>query len=514
VTRTSVFAPLSTALRSSFRLSEGRGVNGAMAGGAVLLLAAACWAPHLPAALWLDETLTAWVIRDSFGETIDRTLNYQPQPGYYLFMWFWTRFFGVGEVALRLPSLLAAVGACFGLAHLGARLTGDRETGWLAAIVLASTWNVYRESVDARSYMLGLLVLIGLAICLVRWIDSGRWREAIAIGLLGAFLVNLHLFFALVFPALVVYAGLRWSSGRADLRQAGCIVGLLALGGLLFLPVGLKLLEHGGSYSFVPMPTWSSLFGIFVWTAPTAGLLAGLALAGILGGGGGTEEPQDEDDEVGDGVVTPRREVAILLMLWVFVPLFILYAVSTLAGLSVFLGRYLIPAIPAVAILYAMALRSIWAGPARIAAVLVLLLTSFVTNERPPDDFRGAARAVNEFVSGRNEVPVLFASGLIEGEDENWLRDPGLADYLNAPTDYYPIDGRLITLPRRLAGHSMTREIVEPVLDGRRRFAAVEWIGNGARTLGWLIPRAERAGYRVERRAFGGVRVAFFRPGA
>ena len=102
------------------RLSAAQGVNVAIAGGVVLTLAAVSWVPHLPDSLWLDETLTFWVVRDGLAETLERTIHFQPQPAYYVFMWFWTRIAGFSEVALRIPSLIAALAACIALAKLGA----------------------------------------------------------------------------------------------------------------------------------------------------------------------------------------------------------------------------------------------------------------------------------------------------------------------------------------------------------------------------------------------------------
>jgi hypothetical protein len=56
----------------------------------------------------------------------------------------------------------------------------------------------------------------------------------------------------------------------------------------------------------------------------------------------------------------------------------------------------------------------------------------------------------------------------------------------------------------------MASEIVEPVLQSADRFVAIEWYGNGAQIIPELIQRAAAADYRVVRRGFGGVRVAFF----
>jgi 4-amino-4-deoxy-L-arabinose transferase-like glycosyltransferase len=259
------------------------GVHPALAAFTIFALAAIAWVPHLGASLLLDETLTFWVIRDGLAETLDRTLHFQPQPAYYLFMWFYTQLAGTSEIALRLPSLVAALAACFAIARLGALLTRDSETGLIAAIVFATTWNVYREAIDARSYMLGLVALLALALSLIRWLERGRMRDAISCGVLAALLPHLHLFFVLCYPALFVYAWVRRAEGNWEAKQFVSIGTILLVGVLLYLPVGQMLAAQGGSYSFVPPPSFRSLFEVFVWAAPVAGLLVGTAISGMAG---------------------------------------------------------------------------------------------------------------------------------------------------------------------------------------------------------------------------------------
>jgi hypothetical protein len=485
--------------------SARHGVNAVFAAGLIGLLAAVCWVPHLPNSLWLDETLTYWVVRDGLAETLDRTLHFQPQPAYSIFMWFWTRLAGFSEIALRIPSLIAALAACFFLVQLGTRLTRDRETGLIAAIVFASSWNVFREAVDARSYTLGLLVLLCLALALIRWIEAGRWRDACLCGVLGAILPHLHVFFVLCYPALAVYAALRYADTRIIVKQVAVVGLLLLVGAVFFLPVASMLAENGSSYSFVAPPNWPALFQVFVWGGPVAGLLIGVALAGILG-------PRVEASDTGqaDDAAGIPRDSAILVATWMLVPLLVLFSISKWTEASVFLGRYQIPAIPAVCLLYAIALRGITSGPARVVAVVVVAISAFASHERPHDDFRGAAKAVNGFVAGDASTPILFASGLVEAEDERWLRDPVLADYLSAPKEYYPLEGHVISIPRRLHAHSMSSEIIDPILAQADRFVAIEWFGNGAKVMPWLTQRAAARGYQIDRKGFGGVRVAFF----
>ena len=161
-------------------------------------------------------------------------------------------------------------------------------------------------------------------------------------------------------------------------------------------------------------------------------------------------------------------------------------------------------------LLYAIALRRLGSGHARILAVVIITLGSLVSYVRPYDDFRAAALAVNEFVARDGSTPILFASGLIEAQDEGWLGDPANFEYLNAAASYYPLNGRVVTLPRQVYRHPFTSTIVEPALASNERFVAIEWTGNGAQAIDWLSQLAMHAGYRATNRSFGGPRVAFF----
>ena len=38
------------------------------------------WVPRLPGSLWVDETTTAWTVDTSFGEMLDRSVEFQSMP--------------------------------------------------------------------------------------------------------------------------------------------------------------------------------------------------------------------------------------------------------------------------------------------------------------------------------------------------------------------------------------------------------------------------------------------------
>ena len=63
---------------------------------------------------WLDETGTWWIVKDGARVAVRWSLSWSGQsPLFYLIAWFSSRLFGLNEVALRIPSVLAMSGAIY-----------------------------------------------------------------------------------------------------------------------------------------------------------------------------------------------------------------------------------------------------------------------------------------------------------------------------------------------------------------------------------------------------------------
>ena len=88
--------------------------------------------------LWLDETVSWWVIKDSYGELWRRTLAFQGQsPFYFILLKAFSDVFGSGEWVLRLPALLFG-GAALLLTFKVARRYMPLEGAWISVLFLAS----------------------------------------------------------------------------------------------------------------------------------------------------------------------------------------------------------------------------------------------------------------------------------------------------------------------------------------------------------------------------------------
>ncbi|HEY3845415.1 MAG TPA: glycosyltransferase family 39 protein [Acidimicrobiales bacterium] len=114
----------------------------------------------VPRGLWLDEATSVFQARMSFGAMITnlRTTDVHP-PLYFSVLWATVRVFGSGELAVRLPSIIAGALVIPMLFLLG-REAYDRRTGVVAAAVGSLAPIMVWYSQEARMY--ALLMLFGV----------------------------------------------------------------------------------------------------------------------------------------------------------------------------------------------------------------------------------------------------------------------------------------------------------------------------------------------------------------
>jgi uncharacterized membrane protein len=129
----------------------------------------------------LDETGTFWVIQGDLADVIRRALDFQGQfPLYHVLLWGWTRIAGTGELALRLPSLFAALLATWLCYRLALRLFGEVAIARIAACVFVLLHPVAFAAADARPHALALAALLGAALRSSGGSESERLRDGAA----------------------------------------------------------------------------------------------------------------------------------------------------------------------------------------------------------------------------------------------------------------------------------------------------------------------------------------------
>ena len=139
-----------------------------------------------------DEAATADVATRSAAEIWTMIQSVAAVIGpYYFFMHAWTSVFGLSELSLRLPSVLAMAAAVGLTAELGRRLVNP-VVGTLAGLLLCALPAISRYAQEARPYALCCMFAALAALLLYRNLDHDRgvaaWAGyAAAVVLIGLF---------------------------------------------------------------------------------------------------------------------------------------------------------------------------------------------------------------------------------------------------------------------------------------------------------------------------------------
>ncbi|KRT77655.1 MAG: hypothetical protein XU14_C0008G0043 [Armatimonadetes bacterium CSP1-3] len=155
--------------------------------------------------LWFDETYSVFIARQALVDIPRMLQTYDTHPPlHYVLLHVWMALFGSGEASIRIPSVLASVGAILLTFFLGRRLAGDR-VGLLAAALLAVSPFQVTSAQEARMYP--FLTLFGLGASYALWLalEEGRRRHWTAYALLMVLALYTHHFAFLLLGAQAVY---------------------------------------------------------------------------------------------------------------------------------------------------------------------------------------------------------------------------------------------------------------------------------------------------------------------
>jgi hypothetical protein len=164
----------------------------------------------------LDPELSVPKPRLDLWTTVTSTLNSDTHPpGYYVMMWFVTKCFGSGTLAIRLPSVLFGV-ASIGLLYWLGVLIGQRMPACIAATFLAFNGYHIVWSKTARMYtMLGFLGLLTTIVLLLLARSTGR-RRALEFGYAALTLMGVS---TMVFYWPLLATQMLWVLGNAWARN-------------------------------------------------------------------------------------------------------------------------------------------------------------------------------------------------------------------------------------------------------------------------------------------------------
>lgn len=321
--------------------------------------------------IWYDEAVSALASGSSLTELERVARTFDPNmSGYHAVLNVWQRAFGASETGLRSLSAVSIAAAVFMIVMLGRRLH-DEATGLIAGLVLAVAPFVVRYGQEARSYALAVLVVTTATYLFVRVVDDDlavqRAWPALAYGALAAFACYVHLY------ALFVLAAHAMSLAFIDpkrvpwqrLRQSATLFALLIVPMLFWLASG-----PSERVEWIPRPSPSDLYKVaheIAGGGAVTGVLAVLVLVAVA--------------QCGRSFARARRSRAVwadgLEILWLASP-FVLSALISSTVKPIFLDRYLIVCIPAVALVSATALARLRFRVVAACALIVVVIGSLV----------------------------------------------------------------------------------------------------------------------------------------
>lgn len=442
------------------------------AGPPLLTLALALWGITGPS-YWRDEAATLAATERTFVRMIAMLGHVDAVHGaYYVLMWPVVRLGGTAELTTRLPSALAMAAATAGVVAIGQRLAG-RAAGLVAGLVFAVLPEVSWFAQDARSYAIVTALAVAASYLLLRVLDSGgqrRWLLAYAAGLtvLGLF----NIFSLLLVPAHAVTVALTAQRHRACWRAQGryerrCArwpaspaAGWAAAAGAAVVVVSPLIVAGWAQRQQISWIRPAGVAGaltvrLLIGPEPltvTTLLITACAVAGAAAGPGGLR------------ACWPPRLLS-LAVPWALLPATVLVAVSLVH--PVWLFRYVLFCIPAVALLIGATVASLGrpAGAAALAVIVLLGLPMQVSSRQVlghGDGIRGADRVIAALrqpgdgvywaQDGMRTAAVAYPYGLAQ------LRDVAL--------------GRTAAADERLSGSNVTG----PRLRQRLRAAWRLWV--------------------------------------
>jgi hypothetical protein len=466
------------------------------------------WFVPMGTGLGLDESGNWWVIKDGFRAMLHWSRLW---PGGALFnaLVIAARSFGGdSDVVMRIPALLASLGAVYLLYRLGRRLFGPLAA-MFSCLVFVTMRGVVYEASTVRPYSLALLLVIGAILCLVNWLDTGRSRYAVSYVLLASLTLYATFLYAIMFLVHAVYAlvRIRVRESRVGTRS---LIAAWSASAVLLLPLASEILASfadRSKHTFLTIPNVETAVGSVI---PT--LLAGsLALALLLGLA--LRWPLRFSS-------VPFSAEARLVAVWALMPPAILFTLARTTNLQLFTDRYYLENAPGLAlaagILFSCvdlaAMRRLIASTIAVCAVLLYGVDEHFM--RGVDDFRGAVAAVRKQV-GDSRTPVVVITGFVEGQYLSGVLDPALSEVLFSPVLRYQMPGELVAAPMILdeeAEDYLERTFVTKLQDSQQ-FLLVGYLP-AERYRAWLESRGRSLGFTDRLYgAYGNARVYLFERG-
>ena len=467
-----------------------------------LAVAISTWFIEIRAPLWLDETVSMFLIKGGWAGIVSRQV-WPDAPAYSCLLWLWTKVMGTGELMLRISSVLPMLAAVY-LLYSAARELFDQDVALVAAIVFCLHPIIIFAAIDVRPYAFAALAINATILTLVhlRHSDS-NWLAAL-FGLLAASVVEFQLLFAAILPALAVWFIASKIDDRKTLwRQLSIALVVFALACLPAIPRLQYMMHTSGTHVFSEAPRLLQL----VSTITVRGLVIVLVVFVLVAAARRSLDLRNHSD----------RWTVLLCTSLALVPILILYGLSVGTSVHVFVPRYRLVAVPGIALCWALVVSWINSRALRMffcsALVVVAACVCFTAASfhRHMYSWKDALAFAEKDASADN-APVLICSDLPEADHMRMPVGPAIEESgILPPLSYYKLTVPVAPLPRALNEEAIRAGSVFLQEQAQRRFLAMAFVESYG-TLDWLAKGAAASHTVRELGVFDGVKVLEFVP--
>jgi hypothetical protein len=427
--------------------------------------------------------------------------------GYLYTLWAAKSILGSSEIALKIPSTCAMLGAVYFLFR-AARELFDLEFAFLSCIFFCLEYNVVFAATDARPYAFALLASNLAIFAFVRWMTRLQLHEAILFGAAAAGILYFHYLFGSILPAFAIYyLAVRHRSIKTDARQLAAVLATFTVVALplIFRIVSLYQSKVTHAVQELRHPVLTALNTL----APMQTLIGFIAIVFLAA-------------LVRKVNFTGRDYFPAILLcpLLALVPAGVLFGVSAVAPVHLVIPRYLTVVAPGSALTWALLTSRIESRLLRqIFCVGLVGFTVFECFSSPLSrqhelNFKQAHAFVNANVAqDEGRIPVLISSAFIESDFEPMPADRSSENALASQVSYYPVNAPLIFLPMDLNDEAMRigKQTVMDALQHHQRFLAVA-APTSYQTIDWLTAYSRGAFTTELLGEFNEIVVVEFRP--
>lgn len=423
-------------------------------------MSVADWFSAIRSPLWLDETNSYFQISGGFWQIWARQgLSF---PGYSYILWISKTVLGSSEIMLRMPSVFAMLAAVYVL-YLIAREFFEFDVAVIVTIVFCMHPIVSFAAIDARPYAFGVLTVNCAILSLLRWMRTNSTRHAILFGIAFAGIFYFHYLFGVIGGAFVLlFLALKWSRWKSFAPQLAIALAPFTLMMLPVIPQLLWLARTRESHVYADAPSTMDLLSTVVPSNIALALIGAVACIAVV-----TRKLAAPEHE--------RDEAIPACVLLAAAPLAVLYAVSSLTTLHIFLERYRLVALPGVALCWGLLVSRLSSKFLRV--LFCVSLVAFTFSELPCSTWKTHGYSWKDALEVANKnaasdhAPMLICSGLRESSFEPMPGDAKNSP-LFSPLSYYKVNSPVIPLPRDFNSEtrSQVNSFLATAIPARQRF--------------------------------------------